>query len=78
MTEATERAHTHTHTHTHTQLEGSYVGTYCIYESLLRGQRRLTDEEKTFAQELVGDGQGSLLYCSPCGHKESDTTEQQN
>ena len=23
----------------------------------------------------VGDGQGSLACCSPCGHKESDTTE---
>ena len=22
-----------------------------------------------------GDGQGSLLCCSPCGHKESDRTE---
>ena len=24
---------------------------------------------------VVGDGQGSLVYCSPWGHKESDTTE---
>ena len=23
----------------------------------------------------VGDGQGSLVYCSPWGHQESDTTE---
>ena len=23
----------------------------------------------------VGDGQGSLSCCSPCGRKESDTTE---
>ena len=23
----------------------------------------------------VGDGQGGLVYCSPWGHKESDTTE---
>ena len=23
----------------------------------------------------VGDGQGSLAYCSPWGRKESDTTE---
>ena len=23
----------------------------------------------------VGDGQGSLAYCNPWGHKESDTTE---
>ena len=26
----------------------------------------------------VGDGQGSLAWCSPWGHKESDTTEQLN
>ena len=24
------------------------------------------------------EGQGSLVFCSPCGHKESDTTEQLN
>ena len=24
----------------------------------------------------VGDGQGSLVWCSPWGHKESDATEQ--
>ena len=26
----------------------------------------------------AGDGQGSLVCCSPCGHKESDTIEQLN
>ena len=26
----------------------------------------------------VGDGQGSLVCCSPLHHKESDTTEQLN
>ena len=26
----------------------------------------------------VGDGQGSLVCCSPWGHKELDTTEQLN
>ena len=26
----------------------------------------------------VGDGQGSLEFCSPWGHKESDTIEQLN
>ena len=26
----------------------------------------------------VGDGQGSLEYCSPWSHKESDTTERLN
>ena len=32
-----------------------------------------------FEQALgVGDGQGSLACCSPCGYKESDTTEQLN
>ena len=29
-----------------------------------------------FEQALVvGDGQGSLMCCSPCGHKEVDRTE---
>ena len=29
-----------------------------------------------FKQALgVGDGQGSLVHCSPWGHKESDMTE---
>ena len=32
-----------------------------------------------FEQTLeVGDGQGSLVYCSPWGGKESDMTEQLN
>ena len=32
-----------------------------------------------FEQALgVGDGQGSLACCSPCGHKESDVTEPLN
>ena len=32
-----------------------------------------------FVQVLgVGDRQGSLVCCGPCGHKESDTTEQLN
>ena len=26
----------------------------------------------------IGDGQGSLVCCSPCGHKESDMTERLN
>ena len=26
----------------------------------------------------VGDGQGGLARCAPCGHKELDTTEQLN
>ena len=26
----------------------------------------------------IGNGQGSLVCCSPWGHKESDTTEQLN
>ena len=26
----------------------------------------------------IGDGRGSLVYCSPWGHKESDTTERLN
>ena len=34
----------------------------------------------TESAQTPGDseGQGSLTCCSPCGHKESDTTEQLN
>ena len=51
------------------------------------GRRRGTTEDEMagwhhqldgceFEQALGdGDGQGSLAYCSPWGHKESDTTE---
>ena len=32
--------------------------------------------DMSFEQVLgVGGGQGSLVYCSPWGHNESDTTE---
>ena len=47
-----------------------------------RGQQRMrwldgiTDDEHEFEQAPgVGDGQGSLMCCSPWGHKESNTTE---
>ena len=34
---------------------------------------------REFEQTLgVGDGQGSLVCCSPWGRKESDTTQQLN
>ena len=40
------------------------------------GWRHQLDGHK-FEQALgVGDGQESLVCCSPWGHKESDTTEQ--
>ena len=40
-------------------------------------QHRLKGQE--FEQALgVGDGQRSLVCCSPWGHKESDTTERLN
>ena len=36
-------------------------------------------DEHEFEQALeVGDGQGSLLYCSPWSYKELDMTEQLN
>ena len=34
--------------------------------------------QKNSAKELIGDGQESLVYCSPWGCKESDTTERLN
>ena len=56
----------------------------------INGRRRRGREDKMvvwhhqldgheFEQALgFGDGQGSLACCSPCGHKESDTTERLN
>ena len=36
-------------------------------------------DEQEFEQALgVGDGQGSLVFCSPWGHKELDMTKQLN
>ena len=50
-----------------------------------RGQQRMrwlegtTDSTDEFEQALrVGDGQGSLVCCSPWGHKQLDMTEQLN
>ena len=44
---------------------------------MVRWHRQLNGHE--FEQALGdGEGQGSLVCCSPCGCKESDTTEQLN
>ena len=46
-------------------------------DEMVRWHHRLNGHE--FAQTLgVGDGQGSLVCCSPWGRKESDTTERLN
>ena len=46
-------------------------------DEMVRWPHRLEEDE--FEQALVvGDGQGSLECCSPCGYKKSDTTEQLN
>ena len=43
-------------------------------DEMVRWHHRLDGHE--FKQALgAGDAQGSLACCSPCGHKESDTTE---
>ena len=52
-------------------------------------EKRMTEDEmvaqhRQFSRQDLGqipgdgEGQGSLVYCSPWGHKESDTTEQLN
>ena len=47
-------------------------------EDEMVGWHHWLDEHK-FEQALgVSDGQGSLVCCSPWGHKESDMTEQLN
>ena len=50
-----------------------------------RGRQRIRwlDDHRLDGHEFEptsgdGDGQGNLVYCSPWGHKESDTTEQLN
>ena len=42
----------------------------------LDGITKLMDMSLSKLQD--DDGQGSLVYCSPCGHKDSDMTEQLN
>ena len=42
------------------------------------GLHHQLDEHEFELTPGVGDGQGSLVYCSPWGHKESDTTERPN
>ena len=50
-----------------------------------QGEKRMTEDEMVGWHHRhnehapgVGEGQGSLACCSPCGHKESDTIEQLN
>ena len=40
------------------------------------GWHHRLDEHKFEQAPVVGDGQGSLAYCSPWSHKELHTTEQ--
>ena len=47
-------------------------------EDEMVGWHHWLDGHKLEQAPGVGDGQGSLVYCSPCGHKVSDTTEQVN
>jgi len=60
-----------------------------IEERLKKEEKGMTEDETVGWQQRlngcefekgpgVGDGQGSLVGCSPWGHKVSDTTEQLN
>ena len=42
------------------------------------GQHHQLNGHESEQTPRAGEGQGRLPYCSPCGHKESDTTEQLN
>ena len=44
-------------------------------DEIVRWHHRLDKHESEQAPG-IGDGQGSLACCSPCGSKESDMTEQ--
>ena len=46
-------------------------------DEMVGGHRRLDGHEFELAPG-VADGQGSLVYCSPWGCKESDMTERLN
>ena len=46
-------------------------------DEMIGWHHQLNGHEFEYAPE-VGDGQGSLAWCSPWGHKESDLTEQLN
>ena len=47
-------------------------------EDELVGWHHRLDRHESEQALGVGDGQEILAYCSPWGHKESDTTEQLN
>ena len=44
-------------------------------EDEMVGWHHRLDEHEFVLAPGVGDGQGSLACCSPCGHKELETTE---
>ena len=44
-------------------------------EDKMVGWHQQVDGHESEQTPEVGDGQGSLVYCSPWGHKESDKTE---
>ena len=45
-------------------------------ENEIAGWHHQLDRHEFEQAPGVGDGQGSLVYCSPWGHKELDTIEQ--
>ena len=55
------------------KIEGRRKGT--TEDEMFRWHHRLNGHEFEQAPG-VGDGQGSLVYCSPCGRKELDMTGQ--
>ena len=86
-------SHTHTHTHTPQwlKLECSTINAHRYFagKDWRQEEKGMTEDEMVgwhhqlngheFEQGLgVGDGQGSLACCSPCGCKESGMTEQLN
>ena len=47
-------------------------------EDEMFGQHHWLNGHESEQAPGVGDGQGSLVFCSPCGHKESEITKQLN
>ena len=57
--------------------KGHFIGTVCVFKALHTQEHHHLSGYEFEQTPGDGKGEGSLLCCSQWGHKESDTTEQQ-